>query len=200
MGISTKPFTVFTSISSDLILTKFQGQGIIIPWVNSIRVAKALIFLVFYVLLLARWRHRELECAEVLAYLHVQVSVGDRCTGVGGHHTLYCYWCKKNPIGGAWLPSSYLWAFRISLLLIKFPPPPKKSFLRWACLHLSLFSVYTLDGTTIYTMMEPPQAKLMSEEWLFYSSAVEQVSDSAAEQAGLHLNQGILTSVLPHFL
>ena len=45
--------------------------------------------------------------------------VGDRWTGVGGHHALYCWLVQKCPIRGAWLASSCLWAFRISLSLFK---------------------------------------------------------------------------------
>ena len=36
------------------------------------------------------------------------------------HNALYCKLVQKSPIWGAWLASSYLWAFRISLSLIKF--------------------------------------------------------------------------------
>ena len=68
--------------------------------------------------------------AEVLEYLHVQVSpisclvvgsilallgkntgtaiVGDRWTGVGGHHALYFNWCKNVPSGvPEQLPATY---------------------------------------------------------------------------------------------
>ena len=36
------------------------------------------------------------------------------------HHSLYCLLVQKSPIWGAWLASSYLWAYRISLSVIKF--------------------------------------------------------------------------------
>ena len=80
--------------------------------------------------------------AKVLAYLHVQVSpiscwvvgsilalIGKTLTqqlsatgGRGWWDTTLCTvnWYKKSPVWSAWLASSYLWAFRISLLLIKF--------------------------------------------------------------------------------
>ena len=102
--------------------------------------------------------------AEVIAHLYVHVStiscwvvwsilallgkntdttiVGDWWTGVGGHHALYCYLVQKSPIWSAWLASSYQWAFRISLSLIKFTIKKKCSNAP-VTMHLLLYLFYS---------------------------------------------------------
>ena len=83
------------------------------------------------------WSNDSQSMAEVLAYLHVQVSptsysshcldktLTQQLSATGGRglgDTTACTdnFCKKSPISGAWLGSSDLWGFRISLSLIKF--------------------------------------------------------------------------------
>ena len=66
--------------------------------------------------------------------------------GGGGTPRYVLNWCKKNPIWRAWLASSYLWAFRMSLSLIKF----KHYIYIWAkgC-TLMIVCVIWLDMTTL---------------------------------------------------
>ena len=53
-------------------------------------------------------------------HLIKNVKVASR--GLGDTTPCTVNWCKKSPIWGAWLASSYVWAFRISLSFNKIHP------------------------------------------------------------------------------